>query len=104
MRFLQSLITLAWFSAVPYASAADFILVDDFERANSLYHGHQWESLNPGYWKVQDGALRRRLTNVGNRNPITRFPWHWSSGGQKVAPRTGDRTPNLPLGMVWRQD
>ncbi len=104
MRFLQSLITLAWFSAAPYASAADFILVDDFERANSLYHGHQWESLNPGYWKVQDGALRRRLTNVGNRNPITHFPWHWSSGGQKVAPRTGDRTPNLPLGMVWRQD
>ena len=28
---------------------------------DSLVHGPEWESLNPGYWKIKDGALRRRL-------------------------------------------
>ena len=56
------------------ACAQDFRLVDDFTRPDTLYHGHAWETLNPGYWKVENNALRRRLTNVGNRNPITSFP------------------------------
>ena len=86
------------------AAAEGLRLVDDFERPDSLYHGHAWETLNPGYWKLEKGALRRRLQNVGNRNPITSFPWHWSSGGKKVEPRSGNRTPDLPPGMIWRRD
>lgn len=84
--------------------ANEFVLVDDFDRPDTLYHGHHWETLNPGYWKIEDHALRRRLQNVGNRNPITSFPWHWSSGGKEVEPRVGDRTPDLPMGMIWRRD
>ncbi|MEM7561384.1 MAG: hypothetical protein AAF394_19840, partial [Planctomycetota bacterium] len=37
----------------------------DFAGPDSLYHGNEWESLNPGYWQVKDNALRRRLHNVG---------------------------------------
>ncbi|MFQ5809400.1 MAG: hypothetical protein ACE5JM_07265, partial [Armatimonadota bacterium] len=84
--------------------AQEFALIDDFDRPDTLYHGHHWETLNPGYWKIQDNALRRRLQNVGNRNPITSFPFHWSSGGKEIEPRPGDRTPNLPMGMIWRRD
>ena len=95
----------AWliFGAGP-APAQTFRLVDDFGRADAWYHGDRWETLNPGYWKIAGRALRRRLTNVGNRNPITSFPWHWSTGGNKVEPREGDRVPNLPPGMIWRRD
>ena len=34
-------------------------LVDDFSRADSLFHGSGWESLNPGFWKIDNGTLRR---------------------------------------------
>ncbi len=35
----------------------------EFQTPDTLFHGHDWQSLNPGYWKIQDGALRRRLKN-----------------------------------------
>ncbi|NRB76931.1 MAG: twin-arginine translocation signal domain-containing protein, partial [Verrucomicrobiales bacterium] len=34
------------------AAALPGTLVDDFSRADSLFHGSGWESLNPGYWKI----------------------------------------------------
>lgn len=83
---------------------ADWLTVDDFERPDSRYHGHGWESMSPGYWKIENNSLRRRLVNLGNRNPITSFPWHWSQGGREIANRRGDRLPNLPVGMIWRRD
>ena len=101
---LQPFVAFVCVSTISSVLADEFVLVDDFGRSDSLYHGHGWETLNPGYWKIENDALRRRLKNNGNRNPITRFPWHWSSGGQKVEPHTGDRTPNFPMGMIWRED
>lgn len=89
---------------LPIHSAPTFSLVDDFDRPDSLYHGDDWETLNPGYWQIKDRALRRRLKNVGNRNPITSFPWHWSNGGKEIEPRAGNRRPNLPMGIIWRRD
>ncbi|MBH54644.1 MAG: hypothetical protein CMI18_09895 [Opitutaceae bacterium] len=83
---------------------ADWQDVDDFQRADSRYHGHGWESMSPGYWKLQDNALRRRFKNLGNKNPITSYPWHWSQGGKEIENRPGDRLPNLPLGMIWRRE
>ena len=38
-----------------------------FPAEDSLVHPPEWESLNPGYWKVENGKLRRRLTNIGDR-------------------------------------
>ena len=43
-------------------------LLDSFERADSLYHGDAWESINPGYWQITDGKLRRRLKNSGDNH------------------------------------
>jgi hypothetical protein len=82
----------------------DLTLVDDFDRPDTLYHGHHWETLNPGYWKIQDSALRRRLENIGNKNPITNFPFHWSNGGKEAELHARDALPNLPMGMIWQRD
>lgn len=84
--------------------SADWQVVDDFDRTNTRYHGDGWESLSPGYWKIENQALRRRLKNLGNRNPITNFPWHWSHGGKEVENRTWKEFPDLPVGMIWRRD
>ncbi len=101
-RFVLSMWVLA---AMPCSAAqAQTTLIDDFNRPDTPYHGISWETLNPGYWKLEDNALRRRLKNLGNRNPSTSYPWHWSTGGKTVAPRTGDRVPNLPMAMIWRRD
>ena len=80
----------------------DWVVVDAFQRPDSPYHGDGWETLNPGYWRIQGGALRRRLKNVGDKNPRTSFPWHWESRHRK--PTSLERDPSLPLGMIWRRD
>ncbi len=77
-------------------------VIDDFARSNSLFHGSEWESLNPGYWKVEDGALRRRLKNYGDRARRTGFPFH-SESNQGKAMET-DYDPSLPQGVLWRRD
>ena len=77
-------------------------VVDDFKRKDSLYHGDQWESLNPGYWQLKNEALRRRLHHIGNDNPVTWFPWHWETHRNKPQPQ--NRDPSLPLGMIWNRE
>lgn len=47
-----------------------------FDRPNSNYHRQQWQTLNPGFWKIEKGALRRRLQNYGDRARRTGFPFH----------------------------
>ena len=47
-----------------------------FTRPDSMFHGHDWQTLNPGYWKIENGSLRRRLTNYGDRARRTGFPYH----------------------------
>jgi len=75
--------------------------VDTFERADSLYHGSQWETLNPGYWQVKNGALRRRLKNVGERARRTGFPYHYQTHQNKPMPVEYD--PSLPEGVLWNR-
>ena len=78
------------------------MVVDDFDRPDSLGIGDGWESLNPGYWKIQSRALRRRLKNVGDGNPVLWFPWHWETHRQGAIPLNRDLS--LPYGMMWRRD
>lgn len=78
------------------------VVVDGFDRPDSLYHGHGWESLNPGYWKVEGKALRRRLHNRGDRARATGFPFHWET--HKGQPMPMEYDPSLPFGMIWRRD
>jgi hypothetical protein len=78
------------------------MVVDDFDRPDGRYHGDGWETLNPGYWSLRDGALRRRLKNVGDKNPVTSFPWHFETHRNRPMPRERDHA--LPSGMIWRRD
>ena len=77
-------------------------VVDDFDRSDSLYHGDGWESLNPGYWQIENGSLRRRLTNVGDRARRTGFPFHAETHQQKAM--VMDYDPSLPHGTIHRRD
>lgn len=81
---------------------ATMVVVDDFSRPDSLYHGDGWESLNPGYWQIENGALRRRLTNYGDRARRTGFPYHYETH-QKSEMRV-DYDPSLPHGAMYRRD
>ena len=66
---------------------------------DSLYLGHQWESLNPGYWQIKDGTLRRRLNNYGDRARRTGFPFHGQTHGFNYQT---EYDPSLPLGIAYR--
>lgn len=72
-----------------------------FPNHDSLVHPPEWESLNPGYWKVEGGRLRRRLTNVGDRARRTGFPFHYESKGGVMQT---EYDPSLPAGILYRRD
>ena len=76
--------------------------LDKFSRPDSLVHGSEWESLNPGYWQIKNGALRRRLKNIGDRARRTGFPYHSETHGGKRMET--DYDPSLPHGILWRRD
>lgn len=84
----------------------NWAVVDDFERPDSLYHGDGWESLNPGYWQIQDHTLRRRFQTRGTAYttwaPSLWFPWHYETHTDRRMPMEFD--PSLPFGMIWRRD
>ena len=73
----------------------------DFATSDSLVHPPEWESLNPGFWKVENGKLRRRLTNVGDRARRTGFPFHYESKGNVMET---DYDPSQPSGILYRRD
>lgn len=103
-EFLKASALLA-VAATRDASAIDesaFQQLDDFDRPDSLYHGHEWESLNPGFWQIKDGSLRRRLENYGDRARPTGFPYHYETHRQSSMPV--DYDPSLPHGCLYRRD
>ena len=60
-----------------------------------------WQTLNPGFWQVSNGVLRRRLTNVGDRARSTGFPFHSATKGVQFET---EYDPSLPAGIVYRDD
>lgn len=76
--------------------------LDNFSSPDSLVHGPQWESLNPGYWQIQNGSLRRRLKNIGDRARRTGFPYHSETHRKRKMETSYD--PSLPHGILWRND
>jgi len=83
------------------ASSAKSAAKYAFSQSNSLEVGPGWESLNPGYWKIKDGVLRRRLTNVGDRARRTGFPYHSQTAGRSMET---EYDPSLPVGILYRND
>ncbi len=72
-----------------------------FTQPDSLVVGKGWESLNPGFWQIKDGVLRRRLSNVGDQARRTGFPYHAMSAGRSMET---DYDPSLPVGILYRND
>ena len=71
---------------------------------DSLYHGDQWETLNPGYWQIKRGALRRRLSNYGDRARRTGFPFHYETHRRNNGVMDVNYDPSLPQGIIYRRD
>ena len=70
----------------------------EFQGPDSMFHGHQWQTLNPGYWKIENGALRRRLTNYGDRARRTGFPYHAETHDFEFKT---DYDPSLVDGIIY---
>jgi Fe-S-cluster containining protein len=71
-----------------------------FDGPDSLVHGKGWETLNPGYWQIKDHALRRRLSNYGDRARRTGFPFHSATAGKVMET---DYDPSLPEGIIYQK-
>ncbi len=67
---------------------------------DSLSVGPGWESLNPGFWQVSDGAVRRRFGNYGERARNTGFPFHYESHGRNGGTMPVEYDPSLPPGTL----
>ncbi len=93
-------------AAAVAAAVADRTFAADFHKPDSLYHGDEWESLNPGYWKLESNALRRRIHNYGDRARKTGFPYHYETHADTLGSATMpvDYDPTLPPGFIWRRD
>ena len=74
-----------------------------FSGKDSLYHGDEWETLNPGYWQVRNGALRRRIHSLGDRARNTGFPYHYETHGARMGSYSMpvQYDPSLPPGLAW---
>ena len=94
------------------AKSNQFVVVDNFQRVNSFYHGDGWESLTPGYWKLENNALRRRFSTRGDKARDTGFPFHVTQNdGRSCNSETNqcfaletDYETRSPYGMIWRRD
>lgn len=75
-----------------------------FDGPDSLVVGKDWESLNPGYWQIKDGALRRRFGNYGERARATGFPFHYETHKRNGGVMDTDYDPSLPPGVIYRRD
>lgn len=71
----------------------------DFVAEDSLYHGSQWQTLNPGFWKIENNALRRRLTNYGDRARRTGFPYHAETHSFEFKT---EYDPSLPTAVIYQ--
>ena len=84
--------------------AGKLMVIDDFQRTDTFYHGDGWESLNPGYWKIQDNALRRRVRTRGDRARKTGFPFHYRTNKINNGVMPTEYLSSPPYGMLWRRD
>ena len=76
-----------------------------FDQADSLYHGDEWETLNPGYWQIKNNSLRRRIHNFGDRARNTGFPYHYETHGARFGSYSMhvEYDPSLPPGLIFHR-
>ena len=90
-------------SALPNVAQAE-PNVFTFKGPDSLCHGPGWETLNPGYWQIKNGALRRRIKNYGDRARSTGFPFHYETHKRNGGVMSTEYDPSLPPGVIYRRD
>lgn len=100
--FLKAASATAAATVAPPGASARTIT---FDRPDSLYHGDDWETLNPGYWEIRGGALRRRIHNYGDRARRTGFPYHYETHGNRLGTYSMpvEYDPSLPPGLLWHR-
>ncbi|MCS5574325.1 MAG: hypothetical protein NZ789_15445, partial [Pseudomonadales bacterium] len=82
----------------------ELVVIDDFQRADTFYHGDGWESLNPGYWKIEQNALRRRVRTRGDRARRTGFRFHYETRKINDGVMPTEYLSSPPYSMLWRRD
>lgn len=85
-------------------ASADPATTVRFEGPEAPGPGPGWQTLNPGYWKRSSGALRRCLSNYGDRARATGFPFHYETHRKSGGVMGVDYDPSLPAGIVYRPD
>ena len=91
-------------AGLPLSGQAAAGNVIKFAGPDSLYHGPGWETFNPGFWQIKDGALRRRIRNYGDRARATGFPFHYETHRRNGGVMSTDYDPSLPPGVIYRKD
>ena len=107
--FLKAMLALPALPAALRISAArsssdqpfQSVLEDSLSDGPNL--GSCWEGLNPGYWRVKNGRLRRAITAVGDRARNTGFPFHYESAVAPDGEITRSYDPSLPMGIIWNR-
>ena len=89
-------------SSAPTQAAEASVIT--FPQKDSLCHGPGWETFNPGFWQIKDGALRRRVKNYGDRARATGFPFHYETHRINGGILSTDYDPSLPPGVIYRKE
>nr|WP_271872702.1 hypothetical protein [Rubripirellula sp.] len=64
-------------SAAPAAQPAVDLGVYRFAGPDSDFHGHQWQTLNPGYWKIEAGGVAKTVAKLRRPCPPYRVSVSW---------------------------
>lgn len=81
---------------------ADTTLVS-LKPQNTLQFAQDWEGLNPGYWQIENGILRRAVTAVGDRARDTGFPFHYESQTKIDGQMPVEYDPSLSMSTIWHR-
>ncbi|MEL6105900.1 MAG: hypothetical protein AAFU85_07685, partial [Planctomycetota bacterium] len=103
-RFLQATGAAAVATSIASKEASLSAASFTFSGPDSLCLGAGWETLNPGYWQIKEGALRRRILNYGDRARSTGFPFHYETHQRSGGIMPLEYDPSLPAGIVYRND
>ena len=98
--FLRATGTAAALASAPLSLPAAPARTLSFSGPDSLVHGPGWESLNPGYWQIKAGALRRRIKNYGDRARAAGFPFHYETHRRHVGRLRSELGARHPL-SAW---
>ena len=71
--------------------------------ADGFNLGCEWEGLNPGYWHVESGLMRRVVRSIGDRARNTGFPFHYESQVNPEGVMPIEYDPTLPMGVIWNR-